>query len=357
MVLQALCLLMAFAQSSYDVAWRASSHNKIDGGAAVVAGSNVWKSSKYATNARLPICSVSKLMTAQIVLELAAEGKLTLGQQVGEILPWLPEHVKPVTISNLLTHTSGLQNMDNSTGKNENGIPLIYLSTKSHLKPLRTRIKQLSGERLLHAPGTNFDYNNLDFLILQAVVEQACKQPFDFILRERIVKPAGMKNTSVAPWGALPANILKCYTNQNGAKVSGTPFNFGIYGGAGGILSTLDDVCLWLQWSMKQPERWSPFFSGSAFGGFQGYGCYAYQNSIFGQQMSIIERPGAIANYQWQITAIPSLKTAAVVFALNEGAEPGSVYQKSGAVVELMRLALKTESSEPGISGVGRKKQ
>ena len=81
--------------------------------------------------------------------------------------------------------------------------------------------------------------------------------------------------------------------------------------------------------------------AGSRFGQFQGYGAYAFTTDALGAMpVAVVERPGATAYYQWQVSIVPERKTAVVVFALNDGAQLGYLFQKSGPAVELLRVAL-----------------
>ncbi len=59
-----------------------------------------------------PICSITKQMTAVLVLQQAAAGTLKLDTPVSDILPDFPAPGRAVTVEQILTHTSGLPNMD-----------------------------------------------------------------------------------------------------------------------------------------------------------------------------------------------------------------------------------------------------
>lgn len=285
----------------------------------------------------VPICSVTKLMTAQVVLELASQRKLSLDDTVCKHLPWLPTWARSVSIQQLLTHTSGFRSMDEAGRKSADGISSVYLLQAVRPPSLRNQILQVIGPKLAGQPGKTYLYNNADFLILQAVIEHVLAKPFATILRERIFKPAGMQDSTVASWGQLPKSVLLSYQVKNGAKMLETRFNFGAYGAAGSVISNLNDIGRWLKWSLSRPKLMSPILIGAQFQGFQGYGGYAYSSDVFGKTEPIFERPGAIANYSWQVSFLPERGIAIAVFSPEGDQKLGSFFEKGGPVVELAK--------------------
>lgn len=319
----------------------------IDGGAAVIAPGGAWQHSKHAQTARLPVASLSKLMTAQVTLQLIAEKQLSASTKARDVLGWLPPWMQEVTVEQLLTHTSGLPNMDACLGTGTDGLARIAITRSAQLRPLRSRINTCLGTTPANPPGSTFDYNNMDTLVLQAIIESLERRDFERVLRQRIFRPAGMTRSSLAPWGALPPDVLRSYRTVEGRAVPEDRFNIGLYGGAGGVISTLRDVTRWVEWSMQQPDAVSPLTAGSRYGQFQGFGAYAFTTDALGATpVAVVERPGATAYYQWQVSIVPERKTAVVVFALNDGAQLGNLWQKSGLAVDLLKIALGIPSSE-----------
>jgi CubicO group peptidase (beta-lactamase class C family) len=343
----AVMLLAAFAplvtgaaDAQFEDIWSRASKD-IDGGVAVIALSGTWQRSDHKKSARIPIASITKLMTAQVAMQLISEKRLSLEMPLRDLLGWMPTWTHDVTIEQLLTHTSGLQNMNACLGEDAKGTALINLTKSKQFLPLRDRITKCAGTALVNPPGSKFDYNNLDFLVLQAVVESIERRDFQSVLGKRVFKPAGMKHSNLAPFGNIPESVLKSYHLVEGRVAPELRFNIGVYGGAGSVVSTLDDVVRWVRWSMNQPAAVSPLSAGSRYGQFQGYGTYAFSTDVFGTTpTAVIERPGATAYYQWQVSVVPDKKIAVVAYALNDGAQLGNLFQKSGLAVDLLKAAI-----------------
>ena len=59
------------------------------------------------------LASVTKQFTAAAVMLLVEEGKVKVGDPISQYLPNSPEHWKDIAVRHLLTHTSGLPNLEN----------------------------------------------------------------------------------------------------------------------------------------------------------------------------------------------------------------------------------------------------
>jgi D-alanyl-D-alanine carboxypeptidase len=116
------------------------------------------------------IGSISKSFVAIAILQLVEEGKLDLHKPVKDYLPWLKieSSFAPFTTHHLLSHTSGLS-----------GVPLL----------LRVATQTL---RTGSAPGTQFVYCNIGYVLLGLLLETVDKQPFAAALKTRVLSPLGM---------------------------------------------------------------------------------------------------------------------------------------------------------------------
>ena len=341
----ALCAI-----SRLDVTWESAVKGGFVGGAIVVSKERTLferftsfaAGDPLAISARslLPICSVTKLMTADLVLELVDSGALKLDGTVGEYLSWAPQHVRVITIRQLLTHTSGIANMDSAMAKGADGVSKVYFSKDEALGPLRSRVERLVREKLANPPGKKFDYNNTDFLILQAIVEAKTKNGFGRALKLGIFDPNRMTGSGFVEWTKPSFQVVPSYSIEKGKAVVESRFNFGVYGGSGSIISTPDDMAKFIRAELNKSKSKSAIWMGSQFGGFQGFGGYAYETEVFGKKEPIFERPGAIANYGWQVTFLPDRGIAAAVFSNREGIRLGSGFERSGLVVDLLKSTI-----------------
>lgn len=139
------------------------------------------------------LASVSKQFTAAAVLQLAAEGRLRLGDSLSLYLPQLP--YPGVTIEQLLCHRSGLPNyiyfLDAKAGDKSQPIAMDTLARMLAADPPAPYAR----------PGRRFRYSNTGYVALAMVVERVSGMPFHRYARERLFAPAGMATAQVLQAG------------------------------------------------------------------------------------------------------------------------------------------------------------
>ncbi len=133
------------------------------------------------------IASTSKQFTAACVALLAQKAKLSLDDNIRKYVPEIPDYGTPITIRNLIHHTSGLR--DYLT------LEMIAGRTfgeyhKADVLELLSRQKELN-----FAPGTEFLYSNTGYFLLAVIAERAGGKSFRELTRELIFKPLGMVNS------------------------------------------------------------------------------------------------------------------------------------------------------------------
>jgi D-alanyl-D-alanine carboxypeptidase len=133
---------------------------------------------------RYSIGSISKQFTAAAVLLLAEQGKLSLDDPVSRFVPNL-KRGNEVTISQLLSHTSGYQDY----------WPQDYVPPFM-LQPVTTdKILDLWARKPLDFdPGTDWQYSNTNFVIAGMIVEKVSGMPLLQFLSQHIFAPLGMKS-------------------------------------------------------------------------------------------------------------------------------------------------------------------
>lgn len=136
------------------------------------------------------IGSASKPFTANVVLQLADEGVLSLDEpalpHVAELVPAPPDGFEHATIRQLLTHTAGLSTYVGLPGTVE-----VHTGDDA----LERRVADLLSHPLVAVPGERYEYANAGYAVLAAVVEQVTGERFDQVVDERILDPLGMSDT------------------------------------------------------------------------------------------------------------------------------------------------------------------
>ena len=202
------------------------------------------------------IASMTKPMTGVCVLMLQDEEKLSIDDPVQKYLPefkgqWMIKNrsktnltlepvPRPITIHDLLTHTSGLANVARPRGD----------STLAEL------VMAASKTPLNFVPGSRWQYSNTGINTLGRIVEVVSGIAFSDFLKERLLIPCGMKDTTFWPNISQSSRVAKSYRpNKEGSleevkvfivdgKLSDrrrTPF------ASGGLYSTAEDVTKFYQ--------------------------------------------------------------------------------------------------------------
>ncbi|HKO22478.1 MAG TPA: serine hydrolase domain-containing protein, partial [Candidatus Eisenbacteria bacterium] len=143
-----------------------------------------------ADTTRMAIASTSKQFTAMAVLLLQADGTIRPDDDVRRYIPELPVFGRPITIRNLLNHTSGLRDTWNLFDMA--GWRMSDVETQADLLWLLHR-----QEGLNHETGTEFLYNNTGYALLALLVERVSGITFRRFVTERVFGPLGMANSDV----------------------------------------------------------------------------------------------------------------------------------------------------------------
>lgn len=146
------------------------------------------------TGSVFQIGSVTKVMTATVVLGLVDEGLLELDAPVLKALPELrladAEHTGRLTVRHLLNHTSGIDgDLFTDTGRGD--------------EALERYVALLADSEPIHPLGAAFSYCNAGYVLLGRLIEKATGLTWDAAMRERLFAPLGMTRTCTLPEEAM----------------------------------------------------------------------------------------------------------------------------------------------------------
>lgn len=253
---------------------------------------------------KYPIASITKLFTAIMVLRLNERSRLDLDGVIADYLPdYAGEGARTVTVRQLLNHTSGIINFDrvgDMATALRDGLPNYQTPYTSD----RLLTKFCSGA-LVHAPGTTFDYNNCDYIILGKIVERLHGKPFDAVLAAEILRPLGLSDTGMRVQHRITAGLADTYFHRDdlGTLVPDLPAYPENWYAAGAMYSTAQDLLA---------------FSDALFGGRlvnagslaqmlapglddYGFGLWIYEMTVDGVPHRVAKRPGRIMGAQTQL--------------------------------------------------------
>jgi len=181
------------------------------------------------------IGSVTKQFTAAAILKLIEDGELQLEDTLDRFLPDFPRGDE-VTIHHLLSHTSGIPSYTDAPE---------FMRTVTEPTTEEDLIASFAGQDFLFEPGSEFRYNNSGYFLLGHLVRKITGQPLAEYWQEHFFTPLGMNDTSVHDPAAGLTNEAKGYSFQDGKATPALDWNMTRAGGAGAIVSTVQDLFRW----------------------------------------------------------------------------------------------------------------
>ena len=182
--------------------------------------------------------SVSKQFTAASVLLLVQDGRLSLRDSVRKYIPELPDYTGPITVAELLGHTSGLR--DWGGAEDIAGWPrgdrVYSMDDILHITVLQ--------KALNYEPGSAWSYTNTGYNLLAIIVERVSGKKLPAFSQERIFVPLGMTHST---WRDDFRRVVRdraiAYSAGTGGYQQNMPFENSI--GNGGLLTTVGDLLIW----------------------------------------------------------------------------------------------------------------
>lgn len=262
------------------------------------------------------IASLSKQFTALAVLLLANDGKLSLSDSINQYLPEMPVFGKPITILQLLNHTSGLREWIYLLGMQ--GHTLNEMFTQEQV------IRVLSQQHSLNfQPGSQFMYVNSGYNLLARIVERVSGQSFSKFINDRIFTPLQMTHSFVSDnaENVIP-NEAGSYIPSGRGRYTKKLLNFSNVVGSTGIKTTAGDLCKWADnFRMKKIGN-SEIFRLMAQKGLLGNGdsiSYAMGQSISNYKgYYTIDHSGSDAGFRSYLLRFPDMDLSIIILG-NDG--------------------------------------
>ncbi len=178
------------------------------GGKVIAAGAvgtrRMGEETAVTINDRFHIGSNTKAMTALLAAVMVEEGRLRWTSTMAEVFPELAAEMnprlRPVTVEQLLSHTSGIptDNEDIFRAYGE------AMRQEGNLNELRYwLLRQWSKKPLQYDPGATFTYSNMGYTIVGALIERVSGKTWDELITGRIFIPLNMKTAGLGPQASL----------------------------------------------------------------------------------------------------------------------------------------------------------
>ena len=188
------------------------------------------------TDTIFAVGSITKLITATMLMQLRDSGKINLDDPVQKHLPALNlqstgNNGRPITIRQIASHTAGLPREISFEGWHT----LQFPTADEFLQEM----KKLTA---IFPPLSRYKYSNLGYTILGQVLSQIAGVPYKKYVLDHILKPLGM-NRSGFDLAELPAGLATGYAVFGNEPIEKAPYlNFGAMAPAGQLFSSVLDM-------------------------------------------------------------------------------------------------------------------
>jgi D-alanyl-D-alanine-carboxypeptidase/D-alanyl-D-alanine-endopeptidase len=189
------------------------------------------------------LCSVSKILTSDLLMKLSAEGKVRLDDPLQRFAPpgkKVPQRTgaPAITLLDLATHTSGLPR---EVGPYPPQTPHFIFPDQTF------RWTWLPRQKLFAAPGSTALYSNVGYDLLGDALASASGKTYAQLLHERIIGPLGLHDTTLTPTKDQCLRLLR------GTGDEGPCTDTQASGASGGAYSTAEDMVRLLQYLLQVP--------------------------------------------------------------------------------------------------------
>ena len=286
--------------------------------------------------------SVTKQLTATLVLQSVAAGKLSLDDTVATRLPtFRGPTASAITLRMLLQHTSGLPNPDDTPAASASAFPAFYLRATRGVGGGADALGYCAGTPKAKA-GAGFSYDNCDFILLGAILERSSGKPYAELLREGVSRRAGLKTLAIAQGGVAPPRLTAGFGEDGAPEPS---FSLATFGPAGAAYGNSDDLAAFdralLTGRLLDAPSTETAWRGDPKLGYVALGVWGFQAPLNGcpGPVRLVERRGEIGGVEVRNLLAPERGKALVVFADRAGLDFGEIWQGKGLTYDLASSA------------------
>jgi serine-type D-Ala-D-Ala carboxypeptidase/endopeptidase len=187
----------------------------------------------------LRLCSLTKIFTTDVLTKLVADNTVRLEDPLQRYAPAgtiVPKRIRPITLADLATHTSGLPR---ELGNPPPNTPHFTFPD------YRTRWRWLKNQRLRSTPGTAALYSNVAFDLLGDALQSAAHKQYAALLAEHTLNPLQMQHTTFFPSAEQCGRLL--ISDHDDGLCTATEAT----AGSSGLYSTAADMAIWLKYLLR----------------------------------------------------------------------------------------------------------
>jgi len=183
------------------------------------------------------LASLTKQFTATAIMLLERQGKLRLDDPLTTYLPDYPTHGQTITLTQLLTHTSGIRSYTELAD-------VVAAIAKQDLAP-GDLLAYFQDLPLDFAPGTRFRYNNSGYHLLGLIIERVAGVGYEQFIQQHIFRPLGMQQSYYMHNDTIIPRRASGYASTPAGYRQADYLNMMIPYAAGSLGSTVEDLIRW----------------------------------------------------------------------------------------------------------------
>ena len=292
---------------------------------------------EWSTRTICDIGSITKQFTATTILLLEEDGKLATTDVLSKHFPDVPDDKRDITLHQLLTHTSGIIDLENA----------------GDYDPIERDefMRRIFAQALNSTPGERYRYSNAGYSILGAIIEQITGQSWEAYVRGRLFLPERMKETGyiIPKWD--DRRVVRGYAPDGPwgtgvEKPMGKDGPFWVLRANGGVHSTAEDMRRWgdalLDGRVLSPASMKKLWTPYADTGSNSYYAYGWIIEALENGDTLVGHNGSNGIFSADMVMVPK-KHIVMYFATNVRAE----MPFTGAMLESVTMRLLTGEPYP----------
>ena len=280
--------------------------------------------------------SITKQLTAVLVMQEVAAGKLALDAPVSRYWPeWRSSVAGKVRVRDLLLHNSGLPQPDDSPA-DADGVPAFYRVAAA--APSASAAGYCAGPARSQPPAP-YNYNNCDSIVLGEILARVTGRPFDELVKARFGRRLGMKRFGMFRFGAAP----RPHVAPTGEASDIDPLiNLGVNGAAGGAYGTIKD--LWrfdhalLAGRLLPARARGQMWESSRDNGFYGFHQWIFPARLAGcaRELQVVERQGLVGGIELRNYLLPETGQAVILLSRRRPVGYGDPWEGKGFTFDVL---------------------
>ena len=268
------------------------------------------------------IASLTKPFTALLTLQLVEAKQLKLENSLGDYFAGLTNQaVRKVTISQLLSHTSGIPDFIGPGLVPNEGLTNEWLTGQ---------LNKLTPDRV---PANEFRYANSTYIVLAHIIGKVCGKPYSQVLQQLVLSKCGMTHTGSLVAGQTLGSYAKGYATEGNVLTEARFLDPSVFTGAGSIYSTAEDLlkfdqALYSNKLISEKSRNLIFNSNTGYG----YGWFIRQIPGVGK---VVYHEGGIPGYNGLLFRAVD-KQYCVILLSNNDADGSFTQQIAKSIISVL---------------------